>query len=72
MIVELSVSSSHRYLEEVLVSTLNLLSIHHVGTVGTSQSLSPVHFVALVDTKAQWFIKWMVRARLRPLLLLLQ
>ncbi|XP_053402163.1 protein broad-minded-like isoform X2 [Mercenaria mercenaria] len=47
-----------QYLEEVLVSTLNLLSIHHVGTVGTSQALSPVHFVALVDTKAQWFIKW--------------
>ncbi|KAL4234490.1 hypothetical protein ACF0H5_006135 [Mactra antiquata] len=47
-----------QYLEEILVSTLNLLSIHNIGTVGTSHTLSPIHFVALIDTKAQWFIKW--------------
>ncbi|XP_052230944.1 protein broad-minded-like isoform X2 [Dreissena polymorpha] len=47
------------YLEEVLKGTLSLLSIHNVSTVGMPQTLSPLHFVALLDTKAQWFIKWM-------------
>lgn len=48
-----------QYLDEVLVNTLKLLSINHIGTVGSFQCLTPVHFVALLDTKAQWFIKWM-------------
>ncbi|WAR13306.1 BROMI-like protein [Mya arenaria] len=47
------------YLEEVLRSTLSLLSIHHTGTAGMFQVLSPIHFMALLDTRAQWFIKWM-------------
>lgn len=49
-----------RYLEEILESTLNLFSIHQMGgPVGTSAQLSPIHFIALIDPKAQWFIKWM-------------
>lgn len=50
-----------RYIEEILESTLNLFSIHQMGgPVGTSSQLSPIHFIALIDPKAQWFIKWMV------------
>ncbi|XP_060080662.1 protein broad-minded-like [Ylistrum balloti] len=49
-----------KYLEMVLESTLNLFSIHQQGApVGTSSSLTPLHFVSLIDPKAQWFIKWM-------------
>nr|XP_022341873.1 protein broad-minded-like isoform X5 [Crassostrea virginica] len=49
-----------RYIEEILESTLNLFSIHQMGgPVGTSSQLSPIHFIALIDPKAQWFIKWM-------------
>ncbi|XP_061197318.1 protein broad-minded-like [Saccostrea echinata] len=49
-----------RYIEEILESTLNLFSIHQMGgPVGTSAQLSPIHFIAIIDPKAQWFIKWM-------------
>ena len=53
--------TNFRYIEEILESTLNLFSIHQMGgPVGTSSQLSPIHFIALIDPKAQWFIKWMV------------
>ncbi|KAK3607380.1 hypothetical protein CHS0354_022540, partial [Potamilus streckersoni] len=62
-----------RYLEMVLESTLNLYATHHMGPVGTSAQLTPLHFVALLDIKAQWFIKWMHGAFSRmPLLERLQ
>ncbi|KAL5021697.1 hypothetical protein ScPMuIL_000852 [Solemya velum] len=48
-----------RFLKEIVESTLNLLSIHQVGPPGTISHLTPIHFIALLDPKAQWFIKWM-------------
>lgn len=50
-----------RYLEEIIESTLALYAINQNGSQGgSSLQLSPVHFIALIDPKAQWFIKWMV------------
>ncbi|CAG2217907.1 unnamed protein product [Mytilus edulis] len=49
-----------RYLEEIIESTLTLYAINQSGSQGgSSLQLSPVHFIALIDPKAQWFIKWM-------------
>ncbi|XP_052063658.1 protein broad-minded-like isoform X2 [Mytilus californianus] len=49
-----------RYLEEIIESTLTLYAINQNGSQGgASVQLSPVHFIALIDPKAQWFIKWM-------------
>ncbi|XP_041376240.1 protein broad-minded-like isoform X2 [Gigantopelta aegis] len=48
-----------RYKLEILDSTLSLLSIHHSPGLGPSPRLTPLHFVALVDPKANWFIRWM-------------
>ncbi|KAK3086457.1 hypothetical protein FSP39_018719 [Pinctada imbricata] len=49
-----------KYKEEILQSTLNLFSIHQMGgLMGNSAQLTPIHFVSLIDPKAQWFIKWM-------------
>ncbi|KAJ8303233.1 hypothetical protein KUTeg_019629 [Tegillarca granosa] len=49
-----------RYLDEILESTLNLFCIHEPGgQVGIPSQLTPIHFIALIDPKAQWFIKWM-------------
>ena len=50
-----------RYLEEIIESTLSLYSVNQsTGQTGSQVQLSPVHFIALIDPKAQWFIKWMV------------
>ena len=49
-----------RFLEDVLDATMSLLSIHHSTTVGAPAQMTPVHFLALVDVKANWFITWMV------------
>lgn len=52
---------SFRYMEEVIESTLSLLSFHHEhGSTGTEKALEPIHLLALIDVKATWFNKWMV------------
>lgn len=49
-------------MEEIVESTLSLLSVRHDQSHLVSQKiLDPVYFLALVDTKAVWFKKWMVR-----------
>lgn len=52
-----------RYMEEVIESTLYLLSSHHdhgSASAGTEKALEPIHLLALLDIKATWFKKWMV------------
>lgn len=49
-------------MEEIVESTLSLLSVKHDQSHLVSQKiLDPIYFLALVDTKAVWFKKWMVR-----------
>lgn len=48
-------------MEEIVESTLSLLSIKHNPNHPDSQDfLSPVYFLALLDIKAVWFKKWTV------------
>uniref|UniRef100_A0A8C3TNW0 Protein broad-minded n=1 Tax=Catharus ustulatus TaxID=91951 RepID=A0A8C3TNW0_CATUS len=48
-----------KYMEEVVESTLSLLSLKHKPNHPASPDiLSPVHFLALLDIKAVWFKKW--------------
>ncbi|XP_060609239.2 protein broad-minded isoform X1 [Anolis sagrei] len=47
-----------KYMEEIMESTLSLLSVKHDHAV-SPKSLDPVYFLALVDLKAVWFKKWM-------------
>ena len=43
-------------------STLSLLSLKHDQSHLVSQKiLDPIYFLAVVDAKAVWFKKWMVR-----------
>ncbi|XP_021150133.2 protein broad-minded isoform X1 [Columba livia] len=44
-----------KYMEEVVESTLSLLSVKHEAN---PDFLSPVYFLALLDIKAVWFKKW--------------
>nr|XP_040016630.1 protein broad-minded isoform X3 [Gasterosteus aculeatus aculeatus] len=49
-----------KYMEEVIESTLHLLSFHHKHTSPATQKvLEPIHLLALLDIKATWFKKWM-------------
>uniref|UniRef100_G1T6G4 Protein broad-minded n=1 Tax=Oryctolagus cuniculus TaxID=9986 RepID=G1T6G4_RABIT len=49
-----------KYMEEIVESTLSLLSVKHDQSHLMSQKvLDPIYFFALVDTKAVWFQKWM-------------
>nr|XP_036849418.1 protein broad-minded isoform X1 [Manis javanica]XP_036849427.1 protein broad-minded isoform X1 [Manis javanica] len=49
-----------KYMEEIVESTLSLLSVKYDESHHVSQKiLDPIHFLALVDTKAVWFKKWM-------------
>nr|XP_058163322.1 protein broad-minded isoform X1 [Dasypus novemcinctus] len=49
-----------KYMEEIVDSTLSLLSVKHEQSCLVSQKiLEPIYFLALVDTKAVWFKKWM-------------
>ncbi|XP_051816731.1 protein broad-minded isoform X2 [Acanthochromis polyacanthus] len=49
-----------KYMEEVIESTLSLLSFQHEhGSAGTEKALEPIHLLALLDVKATWFKKWM-------------
>ncbi|KAM4784868.1 protein broad-minded isoform 2-T4 [Cyanocitta cristata] len=48
-----------KYMEEVVESTLSLLSVKHKPNhPGSPDFLSPMHFLALLDIKAVWFKKW--------------
>ncbi|NXS88084.1 BROMI protein, partial [Erpornis zantholeuca] len=48
-----------KYMEEVVESTLSLLSVKHKANHPASPDfLSPMHFLALLDIKAVWFKKW--------------
>lgn len=56
------ISQTLRYMEEIVENTLSLLSVKHDQSHLISQTiLDPIYFFALVDTKAVWFKKWMVR-----------
>uniref|UniRef100_A0A3Q2HJG5 Protein broad-minded n=1 Tax=Equus caballus TaxID=9796 RepID=A0A3Q2HJG5_HORSE len=49
-----------KYMEEIVESTLSLLSVKHDQSHLVLQKiLDPIYFLALVDTKAVWFKKWM-------------
>lgn len=49
-----------KYMEEIVESTLSLLSVKHEQSHLVPQKiLDPIYFFALVDTKAVWFKKWM-------------
>ncbi|XP_068433515.1 protein broad-minded isoform X2 [Clinocottus analis] len=51
-----------KYMEEVIESTLYLLSFHYEhgsASAGTEKALEPIHLLALLDIKATWFKKWM-------------
>ncbi|XP_037988435.1 protein broad-minded isoform X3 [Motacilla alba alba] len=48
-----------KYMEEVVESTLSLLSLKRKPNHSASPDfLSPMHFLALLDIKAAWFKKW--------------
>ena len=60
--LKLFCSQTLRYMEEIVENTLSLLSVKHDQSHLVSQkNLDPIYFFALVDTKAVWFKKWMVR-----------
>ncbi|XP_023592950.1 protein broad-minded isoform X3 [Trichechus manatus latirostris] len=49
-----------KYMEEIVESTLSLLSVKYDQSHLVSQKiLDPIYFLALVDAKAVWFKKWM-------------
>ncbi|KAM4693395.1 protein broad-minded [Discoglossus pictus] len=48
-----------KYMEEIVESTLSLLSVNQESSLPTQTYLEPVFFLALIDTKAVWFKKWM-------------
>ncbi|KAG8510925.1 Protein broad-minded, partial [Galemys pyrenaicus] len=50
-----------KYMEEIVESTLSLLSVKYDQSHLVSQKiLDPIYFLALVDSKAVWFKKWMI------------
>uniref|UniRef100_A0A8C8RI99 Protein broad-minded n=1 Tax=Pelusios castaneus TaxID=367368 RepID=A0A8C8RI99_9SAUR len=49
-----------KYMEEIVESTLLLLSVKHEQRhLASPKLLDPVYFLALLDIKAVWFKKWM-------------
>lgn len=51
-------------MEEIIESTFALLSLHPehgMSAHGSEKILEPVHFLSLLDIKANWFKRWMVR-----------
>ncbi|KAK2864292.1 hypothetical protein Q7C36_003446 [Tachysurus vachellii] len=51
-----------KYMEEIIESTFALLSLHPehgMSTHGSEKILEPVHFLSLLDIKANWFKRWM-------------
>ncbi|XP_072189157.1 protein broad-minded isoform X2 [Excalfactoria chinensis] len=48
-----------KYMEEIVESTLSLLSVKHdPNHPASSDFLSPIYFLALLDIKAVWFKRW--------------
>lgn len=50
-------------MEEIIESTLSLLTVTHeqsLRTTGSEKALEPVYFLAMLDIEATWFKKWMV------------
>ncbi|KAL8584561.1 hypothetical protein ACOMHN_016880 [Nucella lapillus] len=45
-----------QYREKVIEHMLSLLAVHQSTSQGR---MTPLHFVAVVDPRAKWFIKWM-------------
>ncbi|XP_064146428.1 protein broad-minded isoform X4 [Loxodonta africana] len=59
-----------KYMEEIVESTLSLLSVKHDQSHLVSRKiLDPIYFLALVDAKAVWFKKWMHAYYSRTILL---
>ena len=51
-----------RFLDEVTESTLSLLITEpHGSLISSAQPLTPLHCVSIIDPRASWFGKWMVR-----------
>ena len=48
-----------RFVDAILKNTIELYAID--SSTSSETHLSPLHIVALIDTKAGWFSKWMVR-----------
>ncbi|XP_041109032.1 protein broad-minded [Polyodon spathula] len=51
-----------KYMEEIIESTLSLLTVTHeqsLRTAGSEKALEPVYFLAMLDIEATWFKKWM-------------
>lgn len=49
-------------MEEIMESTLSLLSVkYELSHAVSSEFLDPIYYLALVDLKAVWFKRWMVR-----------
>uniref|UniRef100_A0A8C9TLN5 Protein broad-minded n=1 Tax=Scleropages formosus TaxID=113540 RepID=A0A8C9TLN5_SCLFO len=51
-----------KYMEEIIESTLSLLSLQHerdAGMPSTEKVLEPIHMMAMLDIKATWFKRWM-------------
>ncbi|XP_072913482.1 protein broad-minded isoform X3 [Hemitrygon akajei] len=60
-----------KFMEEIVESTLSLLSATHKQSLNTDTSdhvLEPVYFLALLDIKASWFKKWMITASVQQCL----
>ncbi|XP_070575308.1 protein broad-minded-like [Ptychodera flava] len=48
-----------KFLDDVIECTLSLLSRNSSVPTGPSGTLTPLHYLALLDPKATWFRKWM-------------
>ncbi|XP_053566762.1 protein broad-minded [Bombina bombina] len=48
-----------KYMEAIVESTLSLLSVSQDSSLPSQSFLNPVFYLALIDTKAVWFKKWM-------------
>lgn len=51
---------SEKFVEEVLEASLTLLGLQHSTAVGAPAHMTPLHFLALLDPRANWFTQWMV------------
>ena len=65
----IDVSVICRFLDEVTESTLNLLMTEpHESMTSSCQLLTPLHCISIIDPRASWFGKWMVRVFIIQLL----
>ena len=51
-----------RFLNDVLDKTLTLMAVSGQGGMAVQPSLNmtPMHFLAILDPTAEWFIRWTV------------